>query len=326
MEDENVHVIVAGKHFTPIVKYLRPYMKNLTVEMVDTDKLATRVEDAHVIIPAMSKIGETIFKRAKKLRLVQQWGAGLDGVDALTASRYGVAVANVPTAGAGNADSVAEWCVMTALCLGRKFPQIQKKFDVWGSPAGQALSGRSVGIIGLGGTGKSLAKRLLPFDVDIYVVKRNPDHALKKKYGLKGLFDLSGLDRVLVRSDYLFLCLPLTKETHGLIGPKQLSLLPKGAFLINASRGPIVNHDALLNVLAKGDLGGCALDVYWEEPADLHDPVVSHPNVITTPHIAGVTDVAYRSIAKIVVENIKHVMNNRIPLNCVNGQNVQKKN
>jgi len=110
--------------------------------------LIKKAEDAQIIIPAMSKIGENIFKKAFSLRLVQQWGTGLDGVDIKSATRYQVAVANVPTVGSGNAESVAEWYVMAALGLSRRVCEIRSQVSKgypWGSPVGQALYGRTVG-------------------------------------------------------------------------------------------------------------------------------------------------------------------------------------
>jgi len=142
-----IKVIIAGKNFSPVCNYLRTVLPEISLERVETRDLIKKAEEAQIIIPAMAKIDEKIFKRASSLRLVQQWEAGLDGVDISSATRYQVPVANVPTMGSGNAESVAEWYVMAALSLSRRAceirSQVSKGYPSWGSPLGQALYGRT---------------------------------------------------------------------------------------------------------------------------------------------------------------------------------------
>jgi phosphoglycerate dehydrogenase-like enzyme len=323
MEDRNkrVRIIIAGTHFEPVLHHLKAALPEASVEMVEPQILVERIGEADVLIPAMMKIGESIFARARDLRLVQQWGAGLDGVDIKAATRHGVAVANVPTTGTGNAESVAEWCVMAAISLSRRFPQIQeqaRRGHPWGSPEGQALLGRTAAFVGFGGIGKALAVRLRPFGMRMIAVKRRPDDTSAKLFGLEWISSMEDLPRLLERAEYLFLCLPLTPETQGFIGHKELSLLPRGAFLINPARGAIVSRPALIEALDRGHLGGVALDVFWSEPTEPGDLLLERPNVLATPHIAGVTDVSYGGIASKVVENIHRVMAGKLPLNCAN--------
>lgn len=321
-EFSEINVIVAGKHFVPIVDYLKRLFSNIVIKMVPASELETQVREAQVLIPTMTKIGESIFANAPNLCLVQQWGAGLDGVDIEAASQYGIPVANVPTTGTGNAESVAEWCVMMALNLSRQFPCIQEQVHtggIWGSPAGQSLFGRTAGFVGFGGIGKALAMRLKPFGMRMVAVKRHPDDVLRDTFGLDWVDDMNALPRLLRIADYLFICVPLTPETQNLIGSQELSLLPKGAFLINAARGSIVNRDALIENLEEGHLGGAALDVFWQEPPDPEDPIFCYANVLVTPHIAGVSDMSYTSIAEKVAQNICLIMERTLPNNCVNA-------
>lgn len=321
-EFSDIKVVVADTHFTPIVGYLKRLFSNISIDMVPVPELKTQIREAQVLIPTMTKIAEPLFASASNLRLVQQWGAGLDGVDIEAASRYGVPVANVPTTGTGNAESVAEWCVMMALNLSRQFPCIQEQVHtggLWGAPAGQSLFNRTAGFVGFGGIGKALAMRLRPFGMRMVAVKRHPDDVLRDTFGLDWVNEMNALPRLLKIADYLFICMPLTPETRNLIDLRELLLLPKGAFLINAARGGIVNRDALIETLEDGHLGGVALDVFWQEPPDPEDPLFCYSNLLVTPHIAGISDGSYTSIAEKVAQNICLVMEGRLPNHCVNA-------
>lgn len=319
--NEQIKVIIAGKHFIGSYNYLKAKLPKISLEMVGLEDLINKAKDAQIIIPAMAKIGEEIFKEASFLRLVQQWGAGLDGVDIKSATRYKVAVANVPTVGSGNAESVAEWYVLAALGLSRRVCEIRSQVSKgypWGIPVGQALYGRTAGLIGFGGIGKALAKRLRPFQMKIITIKKHSDKITAQDLEVEWVGGIEDLPQLLKRADYLFICVPLTVETRNMISEQELSLLSKGSYVLNAARGAIINKKALMKALDSGHLGGVALDVYWKEPPEPNDPILDYPNVMATPHIAGVSDVSYRGIAAKVVENITRVMEGKLPLHCAN--------
>jgi len=319
--NEPIKVIVGGKYFARVYDYLKAELPEISLEMVESKDLIKKAKKAQIIIPVMAKIDEEIFERASCLRLVQQWGAGLDGVDIASATRYQVAVANVPTVGSGNAESVAEWYVMAALALSRRVCEIRSQVSKgypWGSPIGQALHGRTAGLVGFGGIGKALAVRLKPFKMRIMAIQRHPDKVVAQNLGVEWVGGVVDLPHLLKRAEYLFICVPLTVETRNMISKWELSLLPKGSFVLNAARGPIINKEALMKALSSGHLGGVALDVYWKEPTEPKDPILDYPNVLATPHIAGVTDVSDRGISAKVVENIVRVMEGKLPLHCAN--------
>lgn len=316
-----IKLIVVGKYFTRVYDYLKAELPEISLEMVEFKDLIKKTKKAQIIIPISAKIDEEIFKRASNLRLVQQWGAGLDGVDIVSATYYQVAVANVPTVGSGNAESVAEWYVMAALALSRKVCEIRSQVSEgypWGSPMGQALYGRTAGLIGFGGIGKALAAYLRSFQMKVIAIKRYPDKITAQDFGLEWVGGVVDLPQLLKRAEYLFICVPLTAETTNMINEQELSLLPKGSFVLNAARGPIINKEALMKALSSGHLGGVALDVYWKEPPDPKDPILDYSNVLATPHIAGVTDVSNQGIGVQVVENIRRVMSGKLPLHCAN--------
>ena len=236
-------------------------------------------------------------------------------VDLNAAQRCNIPVANVPTDISGNADSVAELGIYMMLGLSRDVRGMSKSLEEqrMGQPQGRALTGRTIGLIGLGGIGCALAKRLKVFGVHLIGIKRhNPKDAMKK-LGMNWVGEMEDLTELLSRSDFVVLCLPAAPQTRNLIDDKAFSSMKKEAFLINLSRGGLVDHDALNNALASGKIAGAGLDVFWEEPPDPNDPVFNH-NVMATPHIAGSTDVSMRGIVKVVAENIRRLDKNLEPL------------
>ncbi len=196
---------------------------------------------------------------------------------------------------------------MAAIALSRGLPQLERSIrqgGPWGGPLGRGLSGRTAGILGLGGIGQALAARLKPFGMHLLGLKRRADPALAQRLGLDWIGGESDLAEFLARSQYLFLCLPLSSQTRHIIGPAEIALLPLGAYVINAARGGLIDADALVRALCDGHLSGAALDVFAEEPLDPGSPLLTAPRLIATPHIAGVTDVSYSDIARRVAENI----------------------
>jgi phosphoglycerate dehydrogenase-like enzyme len=271
-----------------------------------------------VVIPTMSRVTEALLATADRLRLIQQVGSGLEGVDIEAARRRGIRVANVPTDSCGNADSVAELGIYMMIGLARDFRGMAASFAnrKIGEPRGTTLMGKTVGIVGLGGIGKALAKRLKTFDVRLIGIRRgDPAKAAATDPGLDWAGGSQDLERLLGLSDFVVLCLPLSAESRNLMNEKTFAAMKKGSFLINLSRGGIVDRDAMEKALATGQIAGAGLDVYWEEPVDPDDPLFRH-NVFTTPHVGASTDVSITGIVRVVADNIRRVENNRAPLHA----------
>ena len=318
---EPPRIVVAGTSFPGIRHHLREALPEARLDMVAPPVLRGEGFDAEVLIPAMSRVDGAMMDRIRGLLLVQQWGAGLEGVDVAAATSRGIAVANVPAADSGNAESVAEWCVMAAIAVSRRLPELAAGIRAgadWGQPLGRALLGRSAGLVGLGGIGRALAARLAPFGMRLAGVTRRPDPARARALGLEWIGGLGELPELLRRSDFLFLCLPLVPETRGLLDGPALALLPAGACVVNAGRGGLVSEEALLRALEQGRLAGAALDVFEREPLDPRSPLLSRPDVLATPHVAGATDASYRGIARGVAENVRRLLAGEALLHCVN--------
>ena len=268
-----------------------------------------------VLIPTMSLVSRELLETGNQLRLIQQCGAGLEMVDIDAARRCDIQVANVPTDISGNADSVAELGIYMIIGLSRDVREMSKSLaeQKMGQPQGRALKGKTIGLIGLGGIGTALVKRLKVFDVHLIGIKRSNHKDARENLEMDWVGGIEDLKALLSRSDFVILCLPLTSESRNLIDYSAFSLMKKGAFLINLSRGGIVDRDALEDALASGKIAGAGLDVFWEEPPDPNDPIFNY-NVMATPHIAGSTDVSMRGIVKVVSENIRRLEKNLKPL------------
>jgi len=303
-----VKILFCTAGFSQAINALRKYLPKgfEVVARNENIPFTEQVRDFEVLIPAMAKITREVMLAAPKLKLIQQCGVGLEGVDIEAARELGIYVANVPGA---NAISVAEHVIFLMLALARKFNEASKSFREGkiGEPAGHEIYGKTLGIIGLGRSGTELAKRAKALGMRVLAIKKNPNSELARKLELDFLGGPGDLDFVLENSDFISIHVPLTSETRNLIGEREFKLMKKTAYLINIARGPIVNREALYKALKERWIAGAALDVFWEEPPNPDDPLFKLDNIIVTPHVAGVTHEAYDRIAKEVAENIVRV-------------------
>ena len=317
-----IDIVVAGTGFQAVREHMTLALPEARLHMVKPETLRREGARADVLIPAMARVDGEFMDRVRGLRLIQQWGAGLEGVDIPAASTRGIAVANVPSAESGNAESVAEWCIMAAIAVSRRLPVLLRGIrtgDSWGGPIGRALLGRTAAVIGLGGIGQALVRRLQPFGMRVLGIKRHSDAALARRLGLAWMGGQDELHRALRDSDYVFLCLPVNECTRGIIDERALALMPAHACIINPGRGSLLNENALLAALEQNRLLGAGLDVFEHEPLDPGSPLLDDDRVVATPHVAGVTDVSYRGIAAGVAENVRLALSGATPRNCANA-------
>jgi len=250
------------------------------------------------IVRGGTKVTRRLIEAATRLRWVARAGAGLDNIDVAAAKERGIAVLNVPGA---NAVAVAELVFGLLLGLLRQIPaaDASARRGDWDKSRfmGRELRGRTLGIVGLGKIGRAVAQRALAFEMtcvghDPLV----PDPQIQAM-GVEPL----GLDALLARADILTLHVPLTPETKGMIGPTQIARMPRGAILVNAARGGLVDESALFAALETGALSGAALDVFAAEPPK-GLPLLSHPRVVLTPHIGAATVEAQEAVGEEIVK------------------------
>lgn len=312
-----MRILFCGDTFPAASRYLSQKIDPSRDEIVccPQDGIVPMLEGVDVVIPLMCPIDAAVMD-AGRFRLIQQWGAGLDGVDLAAARARGIMVANVPATGR-NADSVAEHVIMLTIALLRDLPAAQANVRAGrlGAPLGRMLASRTVCLYGLGAIARALARRFRPFDVRLIGITRNPDSVIAGELGLDACYATRERESGLADTDVLILCSRLSGETRGAIDARALGALRRGAYLVNAARGPLVDYAALYAALESGHLAGAALDVYWTEPISPSDPLLALPHVIATPHVAGVTDRSYAEIADAVAANLERLRRQDAPLN-----------
>ncbi|MBB3446796.1 NAD(P)-dependent oxidoreductase [Rhizobium sp. BK379] len=312
-----MRIVFSGHTFPDMPDYLKRSLAGDHEILLWDGELATMPSKIDILIPRAQRIGAVEMDRGN-VKFIQQFGVGLDGVDLAAARCRGIPVANVPGTG-GNADSVAEHAILLLLMLLRQCNKVRENIrdGILGAPIGTALAGRSVCLYGLGAVAKSLAKRLKAFDVRLLGLTRAPSAGKASEYHLDRCYSAENAEACLSQSDILIVCVKHTSETTGLVQEQHLRWLRPGAVLINIARAGLIDRKGLEACIADGQLGGVGLDVFWTEPADALDPLLAHPNVIMTPHVAGITDRSLADIARAVAENIERFAVMRPLLNTV---------
>ena len=264
---------------------------------------------------------------AKRLKLVQVPGAGLDRIDR-SALPAGASLANVY----GHEVGIAEYIVGAMLTLTRSFCRIDGALrrGVWESqwgvgssppPPWPELAGKTLGILGYGRIGQALARRARAFDMKVCAIRR--DMTRSSQEALSFLGGPTDLDEVLRRADYLAVTLALNDETRGLVGARELALMKPTAVLVNVARAEIVDEDALYLALAERRLAGAALDVWYRYPKEAgptlpaRRPFHELSNVLMTPHVSGWTEGMLEARAMLIAENIQRTARGEPPLNLI---------
>lgn len=247
-----------------------------------------------------------LFEAVPSLRVIGRPGSGLDNIDLDAATKHGVVVVYTPGM---NAIAVSEFVVGSIITHIRDFHAANDHVRAggWRSPEwwGTELRNKTVGVVGLGAAGFETAKRLAPFDVEFLVADPYVDQAR--------IDEIDGqrveLDDLLAQSDFVSLHVRLTDETEHMIDAAALGRMKETAILINTARGCVVDHNALVNVLNTGAIGGAVIDVYPSEPPNPDDPIFDVPNVSTTPHLAGATVETRTEMLETTAANMLRILN-----------------
>ncbi len=274
------------------------------------------------IIVVRAPIPAEIVARETGLKALIRHGAGLDMIPVAEATEAGVLVANVPGA---NALTVAEHVIWTAMALLRRYPTVNTDLRANGwtsgrshSDHGRELSGKTLGILGMGNIGQALA-RFAAGGFGLPVIC----HTRRSLSVPDGVASVS-FDELLSHSDILALCAPLTPQTRGMIDAAALARMKPGAILVNVARGPLVDESALVAALSSGRLGGAAIDVFDAQPLPADHPFFALENVILTPHMAGITEESMLRMGQGVVGETRRVKAGNLPENFVNPEVVER--
>jgi D-3-phosphoglycerate dehydrogenase len=270
--------------------------------------------DAEIIVVA-APIPPRFFEVATRLHAAVRHGTGLDLIPVEAATEAGVLVANAP---GGNAASVAEHVVMSALLLARQFRSVDHSLRHQGWAAGRALcdenhdiSGRRLGILGFGNIGRAVQKIALGFGMQLAATTHRPETLPSDVIAMD-------IDALCAWSDILVLCCPLTDATRGLISAARIGMMKPKTVLINVARGPVVDTEALIKALAGRHIAGAALDVFDTQPLPANSPIWHLDNVILTPHAASLTKDAMLRVGTMVADEIARILDGELPMNLCN--------
>ncbi len=280
-----------------------------SLKEVDLIKDVTDVDG--IIIRANGKVSRKIMEAASNLKVVARHGTGVEAIDHEAAAELGVVVVNTPEA---NVESVAEQCLAFMIVLGKRLLESDSAIRAgdWESRyrlIGTELLGKTLGLVGFGRIGQRVAELChasLSMPIKYFDVVQYP--GVEKTLGATK----ASLEEVLTRADFVSIHVPLLENTRGIIGEVELKQMKPTAFLINTSRGPVVDQEALVAALKQGWIRGAGLDVYDPEPLPDDSPLLAMANVVLSPHMASHTDEALFRMA-MVIEDVLAVIRGEAP-------------
>ncbi|HXM95503.1 MAG TPA: phosphoglycerate dehydrogenase [Candidatus Dormibacteraeota bacterium] len=307
-------VIVADKISERGVQLLKQ-QPGWNVVLTTKDTLYAEITDAEaLIVRSATKVTPELLDKATKLRCVGRAGVGVDNIDLEAATKRGVLVMSTP---GGNAVSVAEHTFALLLSLARQVPQLDKAIHEgrWekSSAAGTEVRGKTLGLIGLGRIGSEVAMRAEAFDMRVLGYDPYISEAAAREVSV----ELVPLEKLLAESDFVSLHTALSPATQNLINAASIAQMKKGARIINAARGELIDEAALADALKSGHLAGAALDVFAVEPPK-NSPLIGLSTVIGTPHVAGSTTEAQEEVGTQVAVQVRDYLADGIIRNAVN--------
>jgi len=289
---------------------------------ISQEELLKGVKGVEAILSVLTeKIdGQVMETAGQQLKIVANYAVGYNNIDLAEAKKREIMVTNTPGV---LTEAVAEHTIALLFAIAERIVEADRytragKFKVWGPKLllGADIKGRTLGIVGLGRIGSSVAQRMQDgFEVKIiyFDVKRNEE--LEKKYNI----EYRELDDLLKEADFVSLHTALTKETKHLINAERLKMIKPTAYLINTARGPIIDEKALLEVLKNKEIAGAALDVYENEP-ELTPGLTELENVVLTPHIASATKETRDKMSEMAAQNIIAALEGQTPPNLVKAK------
>lgn len=289
------------------------------------DVILEKVRNIEGLVPLLSdKLDAEVFDAGPKLKMLAQMAVGYDNIDVNEATKRGIYVTNTPEV---LTDTTADFAFALLMAVARRVVEADKyvrtgQWVVGWHPSmmlGRDVHGATLGIVGAGRIGSALARRAKGFKMRIlyYDVAVRPE--LEKEVSAKRV----DLETLLKESDFVSIHVSLTKETHHLMDAKRLRLMKKTAYLINTSRGPVVDEVALYDALCQGVIAGVGLDVFENEPAHLSNPLLKLQNVVIAPHISSASEQTRAKMAEMAAENLIAFFEGKKPPNLVNPQVLQ---
>src|SRR5262245_13900269 len=268
-------------------------------------ELVRRINAADIVVSlrAYTRLSESVLTACPSVQMISIWGTGTDNVDLEACRRRGIKVAHTPGV---NAYAVAEHTIALMLAVTRRLPSLDRDVRNGQWPRGLLvqLEGKTLGIVGLGAIGRRVATLAAPFGLHLLAAAWGPDEGRAAAVGARSV----PIETLLQEADIVSLHLRLGPETEAVINRARLALMKPSAFLVNTARGRLVDREALVDALRNGRLAGAALDVLHEEPIAADDPLLTLPNVVLTPHNAGMTQEVIDVGLMQTVENVRQFL------------------
>ena len=319
----NFIILITRKLPEKIEKKLKQKFKvilNKSDKKLSYNELKKKIQNIDILVPCVSDtIDGSIIKSGKKLKLIANFGNGVDNLDLVTAKEKGVIVTNTPDV---LTEDTADLVLTMILMISRKVVDAQKKlmsgnWSGWGpsETMGKRIKGQNIGIIGMGRIGCAVANRLKILGGKIlYHNRKRLNKSIEKKYSAQFF---SNLDLMISKSDIISIHCPYTPETFHLLSKKRLKLLKRNCIIINTSRGEIIDEQALAILLHQKKIGGAGLDVFEHEP-QITPSLLDSQNVVLLPHISSATIESRVAMGERVIKNIEFFTNRKRPPDLVN--------
>ncbi len=287
-------------------------VKNETGKPLNNKEMSELIEDVDGIIIGIDDLNAGIIKQAHNLNVISKYEVGVDNIDIKAATTQGIVVTNTPKA---NIDAVADLTFALMLALARRIPEADRetKAGNWKKFIGTSVWRKKLGVIGLGKIGRQVVKRARGFEMEILCYDIIQDEEFARQFGVRYV----DLETLLKESDYITIHTPLNNATKGIIGYKELEMINENAFLINTSRGGIIEEKALYDALKNNKIKGAALDSYKDEPLK-NSPLVELKNIIMTSHNGAYTKEAINNMGVQAAQNLIDVLEGREPENRIN--------
>jgi len=265
--------------------------------------IAAEIGDCDCLIVGNDPVTQEVFDAGRNLKLVHMNGTGLDAIDVEAATERRILVANTPGA---NRNAVAEMTVALMLCAARSIVEhsISLRECRWERSAGRELTGKTLGILGIGNIGKRIVELLAGFEMHTIAYDPHPNREWARSR-MVGLVD--DVDEVFSRADFLILAAPLTPQTARIADKRRLSLMKPEAYLINTARGGLMDERALADAVSSGRLAGASIDAFFEEPLPADSPLRAK-GITITPHLAASSIETAANVSRILAQNVVDIL------------------
>lgn len=322
-------VLVTDYYFATL-KHEREILAEVDAELYEADcrteeEVIKAVEDVGGVdglLVENALIGRKVFEALPRLKVVGRYGIGVDVVDLEAATEHGVYVVNVSSY---CEDEVSNHALALLLACIRKITQLNDtvrkgNWDYNPFKPIYRTKGKVLGIIGFGKIPRVLVKKVKPFGFKIIVYDPFIDKSVEKEYGIK----IVDLDDLIKNADYISVHVPLTESTKHMISTREFNMMKDTAFIINTSRGPLLDEKALIKALENKKIAGAAMDVIENEPITKDNPLIKMPNVIITPHVAYYSEESLVELQSKVARGVADALVGKVPENLVNRDVLRK--